>query len=173
MEFRRHLLSRTPKSSSANRLNTLLKTNWSNFPPSLNNKCGHGHINDVFVASYFTWRHRLFGEVLSRGWCLCIFWHFKRVFTQGHTETHNHPRSHSLLGTTYSHQLTVHACFWGVGGSRSTCSSRLWFLSSHHTVTLAFQSLDIFVASLWPLHHHNRLMCVGSAHTYIWLRLAC
>jgi len=42
--------------------------------------------------------------------------------SQGHTETNetnNHTRSHSLLRTIYSHQLT-YACFWMVGGSQST-----------------------------------------------------
>ena len=35
----------------------------------------------------------------------------------GHTETNNHPRSHSLLRSIQCHQLSR---FWAVGGSRST-----------------------------------------------------
>jgi len=33
--------------------------------------------------------------------------------SQGHIETNNHPRSHSLLRSILSHQLTWHACFLG------------------------------------------------------------
>jgi len=41
--------------------------------------------------------------------------------SQGHTETNNHPCSHSLLGSILSHQLTWHACFGAVGGHQSNC----------------------------------------------------
>ena len=47
----------------------------------------------------------------------------RRGTSQGHTEkneTHNHARSHSLLGDNLESPITWHACFWTVGGSRST-----------------------------------------------------
>jgi len=62
---------------------------------------------------------------LGSGWSLSHLslvekWGTPWAGRQSTQRQNNHARSHSLLGSIYRHRITWQACFWTVGGSRST-----------------------------------------------------